>query len=357
MTQASTALLSLSLNTAAWLALAGSAFAQEGAMTFFNECRGNSAANCFVVAVGEIQPDSAARFLALMAEGVDGNRVLFDSPGGNLQGGMELGRAIRDQNMETEVGRWQSDGITGDVVPGATCASACAYAFLGGAIRRVPEGNQLGFHQFYIDPALVPAQIAGDALIKAMDETQRLSGEIVAYVIEMNVDARIFGLGSQAGAASMVFPDEATMLDYDLITPDGFGPFFMEPYGNGVIAASRRLGPTRLYDEMTQLTALCKAGTPTFLLTAEGSFEGVEGGEVTVNGGKVIAVPTERTAVIGDTAYQLQFTAADAAAIVAADSLELWIWRAPYLGGEMKATFTPSKMDRAMIAAAFRFCI
>ncbi len=326
-------------------------------MTFVNECRGNSAANCFVIASGEIQADSAAKFLALMAEGVDGNRVLFDSPGGSLRGGMELGRAIREKNMETEVGRWESNGVTGDVVPGATCASACAYAFLGGVIRRVTEGNQLGFHQFYIDPTQVPAQIAGEALVKAMDESQRLSGDIVAYVIEMNVDARIFGLGSQAGAASMVFPEEPTMLDYDLITPDGFGPFFMEPYGDGVIAASRRVGPTRLYDEMTQLTALCKAGTPTFLVGANGFFDELGGGEVVLNGTDVIDVPDGRSSVIGDAAYQLQFTAHEATAIVAAASFEVYIGRSQASGGEVKGTFTPSKMERAMIAAAFRFCI
>lgn len=326
-------------------------------MVFSNECRGNSAGSCVVTAVGVIDADAPARFMGFMDEGIEGNRVLLDSPGGDLSAGIALGRAIRDFSMETEVGRWQSDGIFGEIAPGASCASACAYAFLGGTLRKVPEGNQLGFHQFYVDPSQVPQQVSGNTLVKAMQETQRLSGEIVSYLIEMGIDARIFGLGSQAGAAGMIYPDQSTMLDYDLVTLDGFAPFFMEPYGSGVIAASRRLGPTRLYDEMTQLTALCRAGRPALLINANGFLDHVDGGEILLDASTEIRLSDRKMTPRGDNAVEIQLSEADGTAISAARKMEVRIGRGQADGGDILGSFTLGGMDRSMLGAAFRFCI
>ena len=64
--------------------------------------------------------------------------VVFDSNGGNLIAGIEIGRAIRLQEYSTTIAEY------------GTCASACALAWLGGIQRFLPPNAQVGFHLAYI---------------------------------------------------------------------------------------------------------------------------------------------------------------------------------------------------------------
>lgn len=81
----------------------------------------------------------------------DGEVVLLHSRGGNLAGGVALGKLIREYNLSTEVGggppvsqdeiwEWPDAGV---------CESACAYAFLGGGggvnLVRVISWASIGF--------------------------------------------------------------------------------------------------------------------------------------------------------------------------------------------------------------------
>ena len=60
--------------------------------------------------------------------------VAFQSPGGNLIAGIEIGTQIRLRNYMT-------------LVPsGVQCASACALAWLGGTKRLMGPGARIGFH-------------------------------------------------------------------------------------------------------------------------------------------------------------------------------------------------------------------
>lgn len=63
-----------------------------------------------------------------------GALVVMQGPGGDLHAGMLIGIAIRAAGADTVV------------PPGATCASACAYAWLGGRDRSLAAGARLGFH-------------------------------------------------------------------------------------------------------------------------------------------------------------------------------------------------------------------
>jgi PAN domain len=65
--------------------------------------------------------------------------VDFDSPGGNLVAGIEIGKAIRLKGFSTGV---DSNGV---------CASACALAWLGGAKRALISGGRVGFHAAYVE--------------------------------------------------------------------------------------------------------------------------------------------------------------------------------------------------------------
>jgi hypothetical protein len=80
--------------------------------------------------------------------------VFFNSPGGSLAAGLEMGKMIRRLGLNTLVGgKYKAIGkalhsqVT--TVNNGVCYSACAYAFLGGVGRRVMESGSFGVHQFY----------------------------------------------------------------------------------------------------------------------------------------------------------------------------------------------------------------
>lgn len=64
--------------------------------------------------------------------------VVLHSPGGNAAAGISIGRAIRKRGFVTVV------------PPSVNCASACAWAWLGGVQRLMGERARIGFHAAYL---------------------------------------------------------------------------------------------------------------------------------------------------------------------------------------------------------------
>ena len=146
------------LAAAALLFAADPAFAGDQ-MRFRLVSRGCPEAGC-VVASGEISPASAKTFAAfLKAHAVrPGALVLLNSPGGDLVQGLKLGLMIRRAGLNTRVQAF--DAATGDFASGGQCASACAYAFLGGLERNVPDDARYGVHRFYAASRAAPIDAA-----------------------------------------------------------------------------------------------------------------------------------------------------------------------------------------------------
>lgn len=104
---------------------------------------------------GTIDQGDDRRF-ADLALGVDNAVVVFESPGGNLVSGLEIGRAIRLKRFVT----WVPDNTN--------CASACALAWLGGTRRLMADTARVGFHAAYDESSgqKVPTGV-GNALVGA----------------------------------------------------------------------------------------------------------------------------------------------------------------------------------------------
>lgn len=337
-----------------------SAKAGAAEMSFENVCAGNSAATCFALASGQIVAGTPDAFRAyLEKEHSDGNKVLFDSPGGSLSAGLKLGRMIREAGFETQIGKWEQDGTFGEAKPGGNCLSACAYAFLGGTVRRVAEGNTLGFHQFSLASSAKAAESAGVDLAAALTTAQRISSQLVAYLLEMGADARIFALGTEAESDDMFVPDRQALEEYDLVTPEGFGEFYLEPYQDGVVAASRRKAPTRLYDIITQLTAYCRAGRPFMLVSADSTLpaQNLPGAVLVVDDATRIDIDADRVRARGDSAAELALEDAQAQSLINARNLAFSMFLGQSDGGELRAEIPLSAMDRKVLAASYRFCI
>ncbi|CAN5489965.1 hypothetical protein BH10PSE7_BH10PSE7_33180 [soil metagenome] len=89
-----------------------------------------------IVVQGELELGDEKKFKAL-AMSLDDGAIVFDSPGGSVAAGIEIGKAIRLMEYTT-------------VVPkGAQCASACAIAWLGGSHRLMSDNYSVGFHAAY----------------------------------------------------------------------------------------------------------------------------------------------------------------------------------------------------------------
>ncbi|MFN3294216.1 SH3 domain-containing protein [Gemmobacter sp.] len=130
------------------------------------------ATGTLVRVTGEFHKDDARKLKRALLEAEGSVTVLFDSPGGSLIAGLEMGRALR------------TIGATTAVADGATCASACGLAWLGGERRMMGERARVGFHAaYYVDDSGRKLETGqGNALIGAYLNQLGLSDRAVLYI-------------------------------------------------------------------------------------------------------------------------------------------------------------------------------
>jgi len=123
-----------------------------------------------ILVVGQLSPGDERQFInaALNSENAV---VIFQSPGGNLLAGIEIGKAIRLKGFST-------------VVPdGVQCASACALAWLGGRRRFLSDTARVGFHAAYIKAeGQAAVSSAGNALVGAYLNQLGLPSPAIVYI-------------------------------------------------------------------------------------------------------------------------------------------------------------------------------
>ena len=180
----------------------------------FQPCRG-SASFCGVriLASGVIEPTSHRKLAAFIAKAKKDElpplvTIMFDSPGGDMAGGLALGQFIRSRgydtalegNVEEEVRIGGANGGTAmrRVAASTLCASACSLAFFGGRARSMSIDARLGVHQFY---SRTGSDIGDSA-------TQVTMTKLALYLEDMGVDRRILDFASSAGPSGMFWvPD------------------------------------------------------------------------------------------------------------------------------------------------------
>ncbi|WP_245586687.1 hypothetical protein [Pleomorphomonas oryzae] len=128
--------------------------------------------------------------------------VTFDSEGGNIIAAMAYGRAIRALGLATLQLR------------SSQCASACALAFVGGALRQAQPGA-IGVHQSSFSP---DSQLDGQAAVSAI---QVMTAEIMTYFIEMGVDPKLLQLSLSVPPNDMRYLTGAEMEQYKITSTGG----------------------------------------------------------------------------------------------------------------------------------------
>lgn len=211
---------------------------------------GNYVGAEWIAAEGEIAdttPDDLISFMKSngYSENPGGWSVRLNSPGGSLAAGIRLGEVIRSLKLDTEVGGTEPDAYGHwKRVPG-WCASASAFAFLGGNTRDVASG-ELGVHQFY---DAISLREPDEKVFTALDVSQHqfISALLIDYVFRMGVDPRFVSIAASVPPVEMRFLDDQLLDQLNVRWfPKELIPWTIEPHGAGVAAVTRSKDNTRL---------------------------------------------------------------------------------------------------------------
>jgi hypothetical protein len=195
-----------------------------------------------VIAVsGELLQGDDRRFID-KAIGVDQALVLLSGPGGDLVAGIEIGKAIRLKGFPTIV------------IKSFPCASACAWAWLGGRVRFMDDGALIGFHAAFRqdDPNRIPDSV-GNALVGAYLDRLGLSQTAIAYITapqpndihwltlaeaqQVGIDVQPFSLPPQTPAEAA--PSQRPEADQPSLAAPSLPADDWASYGEWIQAASR----------------------------------------------------------------------------------------------------------------------
>lgn len=259
----------------------------------WNGGMGGACVRCeWTVAEGEITSETPRKFREHVAKFEFGaGLIMLDSPGGNLIAGIELGKAIRELNGSTSVGKTVKN--TGDPdnpwdreEPGI-CASACVFAFMGGVSRSVGPNDLIGVNQFYsVDEEVIDSGIV-----------QMVAGQSLFHTVSMGVDPQV------VVAASATDPDELYWFDREEIVRYGLDntaektePWKLEPYKNGMVITTVHYESAH---RSVAITLFCRVEDEAWrlLVSEEASYI-----EKQLNGRPVLLAPV---ITIGPTEYEI----------------------------------------------------
>lgn len=221
----------------------GRCFAEK--MTFHvRSIGGNTVGSEWIAAEGEISDDTVEDLSSYLKKeySFDKNPVAWDirlnSPGGSLIGGVKLGEWIRNHGFGSEVGTSIPGGPSWWQRSPGTCASACAFAFIGGVARYADPG-QVGVHQFFNQVSL---RDPSAKMFNAIDLSaqQLVSALLIDYAYRMGVDPRFVSIAASTSPGDMHFLDAQELDDLKVRwNPKEFEPWAIEPSGRGVIAFTK----------------------------------------------------------------------------------------------------------------------
>ncbi len=214
-----------------------------------------------IFADGDFTPDTPAAFTAFLSRSAQPTRdrmIYFNSLGGDLSSGMEVGKIVRKAELNTGVARNARDpaqvnlidlDFNSRVYPGH-CVSACSLAFLGGVKREVKPGSIFAVHQVSMNcvdkrkalksypwVAMPNVNYCPD-LTEALTMMQVANGVVVEYVRSMGVDPIFLTEMSRAGPEAINTLPEDKLREYRIIyefrteswefQTDAQGQFFLQ---------------------------------------------------------------------------------------------------------------------------------
>lgn len=212
----------------------------------------SGACEILLIADGVIERDSDEKLLKTLGSLPGGITVELNSPGGDLQGGLRLGDAIRAKRLHTRVRyAYPAGAKTAKDFRPAVCYSACALAFLGGVNRSLDDRAQYGVHGLQRsdsqqapnpsgelnklnfwgifgkgaapgaaspkNPAGPPSGSPGPSSAQRAETDRRVANALGSYVDQMGVDRKLIDiiLTAAPGQLSAIDVEAAKRLNID----------------------------------------------------------------------------------------------------------------------------------------------
>lgn len=229
---------------------------------------------------GDFASGDADRFEAFWDENAfDAFRftVALNSPGGNLLEGMKIGQFLRDQSVDTVVQKYsprapmQSEfdySFAARPMVGSGCYSACALAFMGGVERSVPEGAEIGFHQFY-------GGVAGLSADETRVTTQAVSAEISSYLRRMGAAPELFEIMSITPPSEMFILERDELVALGVHPISAFQDFQLQPKNGEIVATATNPRNPGSLERVFEVETFCWNGKPMINLYAEEALSGL----------------------------------------------------------------------------------
>jgi hypothetical protein len=177
----------------------------------------------WIAAEGTIDRDAPARLRALLSRlGPRKLPIYFHSPGGSVDGGLAIGRLMRERRMTAGVGRTiprgcdplqEHEAACDDVKRAGRellaelrsartlCNSSCVYALIGATVREVGAGARVGVHEIALgrfDERGQPAPLDRKNLsAEQLRQVRSEEARIARYVAEMGIDKGLFDAATQ----------------------------------------------------------------------------------------------------------------------------------------------------------------
>lgn len=155
-----------------WVVILSLLFSLHAATAAEIDVRPIDGKSVLVLVEGDFEHDDVERFRSKIATlTAPRATVAFRSDGGSLLAGIRIGTLIREKKFAT-------------VIPdGASCASACALAWLGGAKRFMGQGASVGFHAAYVLKSYGPVESgSGNAILGAYLNQLGMSEDAILYI-------------------------------------------------------------------------------------------------------------------------------------------------------------------------------
>lgn len=205
------------------------------------ELRSGRQGQAAIFITGEITEADTARTVMLMkAAGAGGGTVYFDTQGGDLFAGLDLGQEIRRMGFATSVAGAAPSGLK----PG-TCQSVCVLSLIGGKYRYAEQGSTVGVHRFY-------RRQHGSAV--DLDVGQVMSAAITSHIDDMGVDKALFDLIVKSGRGEMLMLKTADLTRLGVIN-NGVLPAEWSIVGKGGLVYL--LGTQETWNGLGKITMSC----------------------------------------------------------------------------------------------------
>jgi ATP-dependent protease ClpP protease subunit len=174
---------------------------------------------------GVLSPKTLEKFKAFVsARNNPPAIVYFDSPGGDLASGMNLGTLIRRLGYASDVGAIDKKTLQ---VRKGSCASACVFAYAGGTFRYLTAGSTIGVHRF--------SSADGKVSDSDLDVGQVVTAASSAYFSEMGVSPEVIEKVALADKDSLYVLTNAELLRYRVVNGGALAASWKIQAADGVL--------------------------------------------------------------------------------------------------------------------------